>query len=65
MNKEFKELEQNLTKIEQMKLSDSDKDTLKKKQLEIYDISFKDSKKKSLNKERLLESLLSILEMGS
>tara|TARA_Y100000588_G_scaffold112523_1_gene123362 strand:+ start:11690 stop:12298 length:609 start_codon:yes stop_codon:yes gene_type:complete len=64
MNKEFKELEQNLIKIEQMKLSDSDKENLKKKQLEIYDISFKANKEKSLNKERLFESLLPILEMG-
>lgn len=64
MNKEFKELERNLTKIEQMNISDSDKESLKKKQLEIYDISFKANKEKSLNKKRLFESLLPILEMG-
>jgi hypothetical protein len=64
MNKEFKELEQNLKKIEQMNLSDPDKETLKKKQLEIYNISFEANKEKSLNKKRLFESLLPILEMG-
>tara|TARA_Y100001960_G_scaffold194919_1_gene204080 strand:- start:40593 stop:41201 length:609 start_codon:yes stop_codon:yes gene_type:complete len=64
MNKEFKELEQNLKKIEQMKLSDSDKENLKKKQLEIYDISFKTNKEKLLNKKILFEPLLPILEMG-
>lgn len=64
MNNEFKELEQNLKKIEKMNISDSEKEILKKKQLEIYDMSFKANKEKSLNKKRLIESLLPILEIG-